>query len=448
MASTEKRIWDYLKSKGLSDYGVAGLMGNLYAESGLLPNNLQNTGNKKLGMTDDEYVAAVDNGSYQNFVRDSQGFGLAQWTYWSRKEALLAFAKAAGASIGDLDMQLNFLWKELSESYRVVLSVLVNASSVLEASNSVLFDFERPANQGESVQAKRASYGQVYYDKYAGSSTQVLKEANIMTAIERLLQTARNEIGYLEKATNSNLDDKTANAGSNNYTKYARDLDKQGVYNFPKNGYAWCDMFVDWCFVTTFGVETAWKMTNQPMGGCGAGCTYSAQYYKNMGRFFTSDPQPGDQIFFKGGDGMGHTGLVEKVQDGRVYTIEGNTSSASGVVPNGGAVRDKSYSLSYSGIGGYGRPDWTLVENMKFEEDEDMDVKRFEELWLEMRKELQDNDCSAYSAEARQWATSNGLIAGNGTTINGEPNCMWADMLTREQFVTVLYRFAQMMGKA
>ena len=81
-------------------------------------------------------------------------------------------------------------------------------------------------------------------------------------------------------------------------------------------------------------------------------------------------------------------------------------------------------------------------------EDEDMDVKRFEELWLEMRKGLQDNDCSAYSAEARQWATSNGLIAGNGTTINGEPNCMWADMLTREQFVTVLYRFAQIMGKA
>lgn len=81
-------------------------------------------------------------------------------------------------------------------------------------------------------------------------------------------------------------------------------------------------------------------------------------------------------------------------------------------------------------------------------EDDDMDVKRFEELWLEMRKGLQDNDAGTYSAEARQWATSNGLIAGNGTTINGEPNCMWGDLLTREQFVTVLYRFAQMIGKA
>lgn len=445
--ANEKVIWDYFKAKGLNDFGVAGLMGNLYAESGLLPNNLQNTGNKKLGMTDDEYVGAVDNGSYQNFVKDSQGFGLAQWTYWSRKQNLLNFARAAGKSIGDLQMQLDFLWKELSESYSSVLQTLKTASSILAASNAVLLKFERPADQSETVQKKRAGFGETYYNKFTGSSVQEPKEANNMTAVERLLQTARNEIGYLEKATNSNLDDKTANAGSNNYTKYARDLDKLGVYNFPKNGYAWCDMFVDWCFVTTFGVETAWKMTNQPMGGCGAGCTYSAQYYKNMGRFFTSNPQPGDQIFFKDGNGMGHTGLVEKVQNGRVYTIEGNTSSLAGVVPNGGAVRDKSYSLSYSGIGGYGRPDWSLVENMNIEEDEDMDVTRFTELWNEMRKGLQDNDAGQYSAEARQWAVNSGLIAGNGTTINGEPNCMWQDMLTREQFVTVLYRFAQMMGK-
>lgn len=76
------------------------------------------------------------------------------------------------------------------------------------------------------------------------------------------------------------------------------------------------------------------------------------------------------------------------------------------------------------------------------------DVKKFEEAWLEYRKTLQDNDAGAYSQDARNWATSSGLIAGNGTEINGEPNCMWQDMLTREQFVTVLYRFAQMMGKA
>lgn len=207
----EKVIWDHFKAKGLNDFGIAGLMGNLYAESGLLPNNLQNTGNKKLGMTDDEYVAAVDNGSYQNFVKDSQGFGLAQWTYWSRKQNLLNFARAAGKSIGDLQMQLDFLWKELSEGYSSVLQTLKTASSILVASNAVLLKFERPADQSETVQKKRAGFGQIYYNKFAGSSVQEPKEANNMTAVERLLQTARNEIGYLEKATNSNLDDKTAN---------------------------------------------------------------------------------------------------------------------------------------------------------------------------------------------------------------------------------------------
>ena len=82
-----------------------------------------------------------------------------------------------------------------------------------------------------------------------------------MTAIERVIATARAEIGYIEKATNSQLEDKTANAGSGNWTKYAAFLDGLGVYNFPKNGYAWCDMFVDWCYITTFGLGVAMKMT-------------------------------------------------------------------------------------------------------------------------------------------------------------------------------------------
>lgn len=85
---------------------------------------------------------------------------------------------------------------------------------------------------------------------------------------------------------------------------------------------------------------------------------------------------------------------------------------------------------------------------LKMEDDDDMDVTRFTELWNEMRKSLQDNDSSTYSKEARNWAVSTGLVAGNGTTVNGEPNCMWEDVLTREQLVTVLYRFAQMIGKA
>lgn len=264
-----------------------------------------------------------------------------------------------------------------------------------------------------------------------------------MTAIERLLATAGAEVGYLEKASNSQLDSKTANAGSANYTKYARDLDKLGVYHAAKNGLSWCDIFVDWCFVRAFGLEAGMKMTGQPMGGYGAGCTESANYYKQMGRFHRSGPQPGDQIFFTYTNGrtMAHTGIVERVAGGRVYTIEGNTSGASGIIANGGGVCRKSYPLDYARIGGYGRPDYSIVQ-----EDDDMDLGRFKELWREMRQELQDNDSSGYSEKARAYFTGNGLVQGSGKLPDGSPNYMWEDVLTREQLVTVLYRVLEKLG--
>lgn len=166
-SNNEQKIWNYLKSKGLNDYGISGLMGNIFAESGLNPMNLQNTYEKSLKYSDEEYCKAVDNGTYTNFVQDKAGWGLCQWTFWSRKENLLKFAQANRKSIGDLEMQLDFLWKELSESYKSVLNVLKTATSVLEASNVVLLNFERPSKRDEEVQNKRAKFGQVYFDKYA-----------------------------------------------------------------------------------------------------------------------------------------------------------------------------------------------------------------------------------------------------------------------------------------
>lgn len=167
-----EKIWKYLKAQGFTDYGVAGLMGNLYAESGLIPNNLENAYSTKFGLSDSEYTAKVDNGTYTNFVKDSAGYGLAQWTYWTRKQNLLNFAKSKNKSIADLDMQLEFLIKELKENYtNSVYKVLKNAKTILEASNAVLLKFERPANQGASVQSKRASFGQKYYDQYAKNTS-------------------------------------------------------------------------------------------------------------------------------------------------------------------------------------------------------------------------------------------------------------------------------------
>lgn len=178
--TTEEKIWNFLKAKGLNDCGIAGLMGNLYAESGLRSTNLQNSYEKKLGFTDDSYTKAVDDGSYGNFVKDCAGYGLAQWTYWSRKENLLQFALSRKASIGDLETQLEFLYKELSESYKAVLNVLKSAASVLAASNVVLTQFEKPADQGSSVQQKRAGYGQTYYEKYAANNAAQTTGGNSM----------------------------------------------------------------------------------------------------------------------------------------------------------------------------------------------------------------------------------------------------------------------------
>lgn len=170
-----------------------------------------------------------------------------------------------------------------------------------------------------------------------------------------VIDLAEQEVGYLEKASNANLDDKTANAGSGNYTKYARDLYNAGYYNGNKNGYAWCDVFVDWLFYKAFGKEVGQKLQCQT-GDLGAGCKFSAQYYEKQGRLFKT-PKVGDQIFFaNSGEDPYHTGLVTNVVSNKVYTIEGNTSSSSGVVANGGCVSKKCYSVNYGKIYGYGRP--------------------------------------------------------------------------------------------
>lgn len=158
----ESYIWNFFKSKGLKDVAIAGLMGNLYAESGLKSNNLQNSYNKKFNLTDDEYTTKVDNGSYTVFSNDKAGYGLAQWTFHTRKANLLSFAKSCNKSIGDLDMQLEFLWNEL-QGYKVVINTFKSTKTIREASNIVLVGFERPADQSDAVKERRFNYS---YDIY------------------------------------------------------------------------------------------------------------------------------------------------------------------------------------------------------------------------------------------------------------------------------------------
>ena len=181
-----------------------------------------------------------------------------------------------------------------------------------------------------------------------------------MDEIEKVIAIASKEVGYLEKKSNNDLDGKTTNVGKNNYTKYARDLDNiEGFYNGKKQGYPWCDVFVDWCFVQAFGVNRAKELLGQPRNSYGAGVKYSVNYYRIKEQYFTTNPKVGDQIFF---NNMSHTGLVYKVDQNYVYTIEGNTASSKGVVANGGSVRKKKYKLGAFYIEGYGRPNYCEEE--------------------------------------------------------------------------------------
>lgn len=162
-----------------------------------------------------------------------------------------------------------------------------------------------------------------------------------------VLKIAAGEIGYKEKKSNKDLDSKTANAGSGNYTKYARDING---YWGNKQGFDWCTQFVVWAFMMASYKTPAeakadgWKDVKavQPYGLYGASCTWQTKYYKEAGIFY-STPQVGDQAFFT----RGHTGIVESFNGKTLVLIEGNS---------GNQVAQRSYSWPNSQFSGFGRP--------------------------------------------------------------------------------------------
>ena len=165
--------------------------------------------------------------------------------------------------------------------------------------------------------------------------------------IERLILIAKNEIGYLEKKSNSQLDDKTANAGSNNYTKYWQDIKPD------YQGQPWCAVFVSWCFMKAFGLDKAKKLLKH----------WPYVYCPTMSELFTLNTYPkiGDIVIFYHNGTFTHTGLVTAVIGDKFYTIEGNTSGASGIIANGGGVCQKSYYNSKLPGTKFCTPDYSLV---------------------------------------------------------------------------------------
>ena len=343
-STAEEKIWNFLKSKGLNSFAIAGLMGNLYAESGLNPKNLQNSYEKKLGYTDEAYTAAVDCGKYTNFAKDAAGYGLAQWTYHTRKAALLAYAKSMGKSVGDLETQLGFLMKELTGNYAGVMSELKKASSVLAASNTILMKFERPADQSESVQKKRAGYGQTYFDKFAAGSTNKqnggTSNMNVSEVRKKFAARAAGYVGVKEGTA-----------------QHHAIIDRYNAHKPLARGYA--VKYTDaWC--ATFGSEIAIEAGYTDIIPTECGCEAQIKLWQKMGRWCENDakvPEPGDYIYYDWDDnGVGdckgnsdHVGIVESCDGKTIVVIEGNKNNA---------VERRTLQVNGRYIRGYGVPDF------------------------------------------------------------------------------------------
>lgn len=312
----KRSIYNCLKQAGYCNNGIYGLMGNLYAESKLEPKNLQDSFEKKLGYTNETYTAAVDNGTYGNFVRDKAGYGLAQWTYWSRKQALLEYHRSVGKSIGDLETQLAFLVKEL-KGYTKVHEVLMNAKSIKEASDCILTQYERPANQSDAVKQKRASYGEAIKKELEG-----LTVSRTRAAVVNLVKSweGRNE-------------------ADGSYKMIIDIYNKSGI-TFPRNTkmqYGW-----PWCACTWSAL--AIKLGYTAIMPIEISCYYLIEEAKKMGIWIEQDnrvPKLGEAVLYDWDDGANyattdnkgnpeHVGTVIEVHEDAGYFVvmEGNYSDA------------------------------------------------------------------------------------------------------------------------
>ena len=316
----EQGFYDFYKARGLCDFGIFGLMGNIYAESGMNPKNLQNSYEKKLGFTDESYTAAVDSGSYKNFVHDGAGYGLHQCTYWSRKQAMLEYHRSKGKSIGDLETQKEFIYKELSESFPAVLKVLKTAASIREASDAVLLKFERPADQSNAAQVKRASYGEEYEKLYKRAQEGGSKGMTETQARQKVVSIMQGWIG-LKRSDRS----------------HAPIIDTYNEHTPRPRGYkvSYTDAY---CATTTSAAAIKAGFTDIIPVECS--CYYLIEAAKRMGIWQENDayiPKLGDEVLYDWDDGPNyattdnqgapeHVGMVEAVIGSTIKVIEGNMS--------------------------------------------------------------------------------------------------------------------------
>lgn len=317
---TEKQMFDFLVAGGLSGYGAAVLMGHFQAESGMNPRNMQNSYESKLGYTDDSYTEAVDNGSYTNFVHDSVGYGYAQWTYWSRKEALLNFAKSSGCSIGDPEMQLKFVLSEL-KGYKAVLEALKTATEIRPVSDIVLEKYESPSDQSEAERQKRAGYGQAIYDRCVGKKEEVTE-----------LKTRSAVVNLANSWLGKNESDGSYKAIIDIYNGYTGEFPRgtKMLYSWPWCACTWSALAIKLGYTSIMPIEIS--------------CYYLIERAKEMGIWIEQDnrvPKVAEAVLYDWQDGTNyattdntgapdHIGIITEVHEdaGYMVIVEGNYSDA------------------------------------------------------------------------------------------------------------------------
>lgn len=443
-------------------------MGNLFAESGLIPTNLQNSYESKLEMNDASYTAAVDNGSYTNFTHDSAGYGLAQWTYWSRKQGLFQLCKSRGKSIGDLNTQLDFLYQELTTSYFQLLKILKTTSSVEEASNLVVTQFERPVDQSFDALKQRALYSQRYFNTYSTQKEEMAKmkysNANqplvcMMTNSTCYKQTRKMDIkGVLWHSTGANNktikryvqpseNDKNcqsliAKIGKNtSRTDWNHSSQQAGVN-------AWIGALADG---SVAAVQTLpwnyrpWGCGSGPKGSCNTGWIQFEICEDNL-----SDPNYFAKVYKEACE---LTAYLCKT-----YNINPNGSvNVNGVTVPTILCHQDSYQLGlgsnhadvYHWFKKYGKDMATVRKDVAAlmqskvieEDDEDMTQEKFNEMMNVYLSQLAEQPVT-WEQDAMTWAQANGLINGNE-----KGQLMPKRFMTRGEFAAVLKRYAEKSGQ-
>lgn len=262
-----------------------------------------------------------------------------------------------------------------------------------------------------------------------------------MSVIDKIIETAENEVGYLEKSSNMVLYDKEANAGNKNFTKYWADVDKS------YQAQPWCAAFITWCFDKVVGKDMTKKLLKH----------YPFVYCPTLASLFPhyTQPKKGDIVLFLRGGVFVHTGIVIAANGSFFTTIEGNTNSGTTIIANGGAVRKKSYNAANLPGTVFIRPDYSIVEEEAFDMNELEKYKALNDSAVAMLKvELEaikaensgkmvynyiDDNMPEWARESVKWCVDNEIIKGTGSGLGLDDDKLW--------MCVVLHRTAKAVAK-